>query len=397
MADAVAAGCRTSSSTSPPTLLADPRWVAALDRRAGPSSGLAVAVRATRRPGGVASGRDDVDARLPGQQPEPVRVRGATDRSPRRCSAFPTVSRSSGRTPSAWATSRPCGRGPTTARWSCWGSSPRTARPRARRRRRGPDRGGGAVRRPRPPGPVHPVGFASTSGNAVTPDEQWASRPGRPHRRTRPGHDHPPPPFRLRDRAPNTRCRTPNRIQPPPPASGGDPAAPAPDIARRRDEGCGGRRRERRRAGGGDRVRRRAAHGLRGSRTASAPQLDGQSATTVPWPGIPGYGAPPPLAGPLTSLRWPMPSPGCSTPSTSTGPARRALPRRHGCPATALGRPDRVAGLVPLDTSPARPRGTDADEWAPPASPPRRRAHARRLRRGVLRSVAGPGFGRGPR
>lgn len=138
-------------------------------------------------------------------------------------------------------------------------------------------------------------------------------------------------------------------------------------------------------------------HGLGGSRTAWEPQLDALSGDhrVVAWD-LPGYGASPPLDGPLT---FPALADAVAGLLDTLGVERAPLVGLSlgGMVAlhTALEHPDRVGGLVLLDTSPAFGLdGTDPDEW--------RAARRRPLDAGltpadfaedVLRSVAGAGFG----
>jgi 3-oxoadipate enol-lactonase len=107
-------------------------------------------------------------------------------------------------------------------------------------------------------------------------------------------------------------------------------------------------------------------HGLGGSRTAWEPQLEALAGRwrCVAWD-LPGYGASPPVDGPLTF-------------SALADAVAALLDALHVARAplvglslggmvalhTALGHPDRVSGMALLDTSPAfGGDGTDPDEW----------------------------------
>jgi 3-oxoadipate enol-lactonase len=140
-------------------------------------------------------------------------------------------------------------------------------------------------------------------------------------------------------------------------------------------------------------------HGLGGSRTAWAPQLDALSGDhrVVAWD-LPGYGASPPLAGPLTFPALADAVAGLlDTLDVDRAPlvglSLGGMVALH----TALERPDRVAGLVLLDTSPAFGLdGTDADEWrAARLTPLDAGLTPADFAEDVLRSVAGPGFSGG--
>ena len=138
-------------------------------------------------------------------------------------------------------------------------------------------------------------------------------------------------------------------------------------------------------------------HGLGGSRTAWEPQLAALADDFRCVAGdLPGYGASPPLDGPLT---FPALADAVVGLLDTLGVERAPLVGLSlgGMIAlhTALERPDRVSGLVLLDTSPAFGLdGTDPDEWqAARLTPLDAGLTPADVAEDVLRSVTGAGFG----
>jgi len=138
-------------------------------------------------------------------------------------------------------------------------------------------------------------------------------------------------------------------------------------------------------------------HGLGGSRTAWEPQIEALTGDfrCVAWD-LPGYGASPPLDGPLTFPALADAVAGLlDTLDVERAPlvglSLGGMVALHA----ALAHPDRVAGLALLDTSPAFGiDGTDPDEWrAARLAPLDAGLTPADFAEDVLRSVAGRGFG----
>lgn len=137
-------------------------------------------------------------------------------------------------------------------------------------------------------------------------------------------------------------------------------------------------------------------HGLGGSRTAWAPQLEALAGDhrVVAWD-LPGYGTSPAPDGPLTfsaladAVAGLLDTLGVERASL-VGLSLGGMVALH----TSLEHPDRVAGLVLLDTSPAFGLdGTDPDEWRATRFAPLDAGFTPAdFAENVLRAVAGPGF-----
>lgn len=137
-------------------------------------------------------------------------------------------------------------------------------------------------------------------------------------------------------------------------------------------------------------------HGLGGSRTAWGPQLDAlaDDFRCVAWD-LPGYGASPPAAGPLTfraladAVAGLLDTLGVER-APLVGLSLGGMVALH----TALEHPDRISGLALVDTSPAFGLdGTDPAEWrAARQAPLDAGLTPADFAEDVLRSVAGPGL-----